>query len=132
MKTSIEGGSTLFDERCKLTSAIVLLNTIIIAECVVLLASATSSLAHPTPAFVVFMVMQSFYLATAAVLSVAACAARDKMLVANRGFPQVVAFTNTVYAIIFFVRKDVQGGLAMGFLAIVNVLGVLVCRRFFL
>ncbi|TMW68900.1 hypothetical protein Poli38472_001056 [Pythium oligandrum] len=136
MKLTGPSDDALLSERCKLTSGIVLLNAIIIAECVLLLVRATNpffhSMDHPTPAFIVFMVLQIAYLGAAAVFSVGACAGKHRMVILNRGLFQIVAFTNVVYAIIFFVRKDIQGGLAMGFLAMVNVLGALLCRRFVL
>ncbi|TMW68899.1 hypothetical protein Poli38472_001055 [Pythium oligandrum] len=134
MKRAIVGETSFFNERCKLTSAIVVLNAIIIAECVVLLVRGTNpffhSMDHPTPAYFVFMVLQILYLTAAAVFSVAACAGKAKMVMLNRGLFQVVTLTNIVYAIIFFVRSDVSRGLAMGFLAITNVLGAIVCGRF--
>ncbi|TMW68901.1 hypothetical protein Poli38472_001057 [Pythium oligandrum] len=121
------------NEHYKLTIVIVLLNVLIITECVVLLVRATNpfftSSDHPTSAFALFLAVQ---ITAAAVLSVGICAAKDKMVLLNRGLFKTVAFTNAVYAIIFFVRKDVLAGFVMSFLVLINALGSLVCRRFFL
>ncbi|KAJ0391626.1 hypothetical protein ATCC90586_011733 [Pythium insidiosum] len=124
----------LFSERCKLTSAIVLLDAAVMTECVLLLAIATNpffgAMSKPTPAFIAFMVLQILVIGVAGIAALGACACKERLVRANRHLFFFTALVNVVYAVAMFATGNSQGGLTFAFLALLGVMGAMLSRRF--
>jgi hypothetical protein len=127
----------MLSERCKHTTAIVLLNGLVIFESVFMLARATNpffgAMEKPTPPFIAFMLLQIALLGAGVLLTVGTCACKEKLVLGNRFLFFAVAVANVVYSVLFFVtRKDVQGGVTFVFAALLAVFGAMLCARFLL
>ncbi|GLE01883.1 hypothetical protein PINS_up010721 [Pythium insidiosum] len=127
-------GNALFSERCKLTSAIVLLDAAVVTESVLMLAIATNpffgAMSKPTPAFIAFMILQILLLGVAGLAALGTCACKERLVRANRALFFVVALINVVYAVAMFATSNTQGGLTFAFLALLGVMGAMLSRRF--
>lgn len=124
----------LVSERCKHTTGIVVINGLVIFESVFMMARATNpffgTMDKPTPAFILFMILQMALLGGAVLLTVGTCACKEKLVRGNRYLFVSAAAVNAVYALLFVIAKNVQGGFAFVFAAAINVLGAMLCRRF--
>lgn len=114
--------------------AIFIVNALVIAESVLMMALGTNPFFHamerPTTAFICFMILQMAFLGGAVIFGCGTCIKKPSFIRANFVLFVLNAINYFVYAALFFANNHTQNALAAFLAALVALLGAVLCRGY--